>query len=64
MPEAIFVTVAEAAEMLALSKWQVYELAAAGELGERRFVGTRNFRLRADAIHEYAERLPTEPKTA
>lgn len=64
MPEAIFVTVNEAADMLALSKWRVYELAAAGQLGERRFVGTRNFRLSVANIHAYAENLPTEPKTA
>lgn len=64
MPEAIFVTVNEAAEMLALSKWQVYELAASGLLGPRRFVGSRNFRLEAEAVRAYAQSLPSEPKTA
>lgn len=59
----ILVTVKEAANLLGLSTWTVYELAASGELGERRFIGNgkRNFRLEYAAVEQYAKRLPTDP---
>ncbi len=64
MPEAILVTISDAADMLGLSHRQVYELVNAGELGQKRYVGSRNYRLEAAAVRAYAESLPTEPPTA
>jgi excisionase family DNA binding protein len=56
--EKIFVTVAEAAEMLALSKSQVYELASGGRL-TKRYIGSRDWRLAVEEIREYADSRPT-----
>lgn len=58
----ILVTVAEAAEMLAVSPKTIYELTSAGEF-TKRYVGkgTRNFRLQVDELVQYAAKLPTEP---
>lgn len=64
MPEAILVSVAEAADMLALSKWQVYELVNKGELGQKRYVGSRNYRLEIESVRAYAASRPTEPQRA
>lgn len=59
----LLVTAKDAAGLLGLPTHTVYVLAAAGELGERRFIGNgkRNFRLEYDAVEAYAKRLPTEP---
>lgn len=59
----ILVTVAEAAEMLSLSRTELYELVAAGKF-TKRYVGTRSFRLQADEVVAYANSLPTEPRKA
>jgi excisionase family DNA binding protein len=56
--EPILVTVAEAAEMLALSKSQVYELANTGQL-TKRYIGSRDWRLAVEEIREYADSRPT-----
>lgn len=57
--------VAEAAEILSLTEREVYELASKGVL-EKRFIGkgTRNYRIPAASLEEYARDLPTEPKDA
>lgn len=61
--DPILITVKRAAELLGLSTYSVYELAASGELGERRFIGNgrRNYRLEYASVLAYAQRLPTEP---
>jgi hypothetical protein len=58
----IFVSVKQAADMLALSPWSMYQLLDAGSVksqykGRRRLVNVASLR-------EYAESLPTEPTGA
>lgn len=61
----ILVTVAGAAEMLSLSRQEVYDLAADGKF-DKRYVGkgTRNFRLTVDSIQRYADSLSPDPIAA
>lgn len=61
--ERVLLTVGQAATRLSLSKTQVYELAAAGEI-PKRFIGNgkRNYRLAVEDVDKYAASLPTEPK--
>lgn len=61
-PEALMVTVREAARMLSVSTWQVYDLAAAGSL-ERRYIGNGKhyFRIPVESLRKYVESLPTDP---
>lgn len=59
--EAILITVGQAADLLNVSKTRAYELTSAGDLGERRFIGKRNFRLVRANVEAYAASLPTEP---
>lgn len=58
--EPVLLTVGEAATRLAMSKWKVYELVAAGDL-TKKYIGARNFRLDRKDVDEYAASLPTEP---
>lgn len=62
MTEKLLVTVREAAELLSMSTWRVYDLAAAGHL-ERRYIGKGNhyFRIPTESVRAYAESLPTDP---
>lgn len=57
--------VAEVAEILSLSEREVYELASKGVL-DKRFIGkgTRNYRIPAESVADYASSLPTEPEDA
>ena len=59
----LLVTAKQAADLLGLPTHTVYVLAASGELGERRYIGSgkRNFRLDYSAVEAYIKRLPTEP---
>lgn len=61
--DAILVRARKAADMLDVDVAEVYQLAAAGVLGPKRFIGkgTRAFRLEVAAIKAYAQSLPTEP---
>lgn len=54
------ITVAQAADILGVSRARVYELAAGGTF-TKRYIGTRNFRLLLEEVEEYARALPTEP---
>lgn len=58
----ILVTVAEAANLLALSPARVYGLANDGVL-EKRYIGkgTRNYRLTYDSLVDYANGLSHDP---
>lgn len=64
MAEQILLTVSEAAVRLSLSKTQVYELAAAGDI-PKRYIGNgqRNYRLAVEDVDKYAASLPTEPRS-
>ena len=58
----ILVSAKEAANLLGISTFRVYELAASGVL-EKRYHGkkTRNFNLTYESVEKYAASLPTEP---
>lgn len=60
--DKLLVTVREAAQMLSVSEWTVYELASSGQL-ERRYIGTgkRFFRIPVDSLRAYVDSLPEEP---
>lgn len=58
--DRLLVTAAEAARLLSLSPARVYELAAAGVL-ERRFIGSRNFRITVESLRTYVAQMPDEP---
>lgn len=60
--DKILLRVSEAAHVLSMTEHEVYVLARAGHF-TKRYVGkgTRNFRLQADEVREYAAHLPTEP---
>lgn len=59
----IFVKASTAARLLDVEMKELYQLASAGRLGDKHYIGrgTRNFRLRYDAVKAYAESLPTSP---
>lgn len=59
MTEKMFISVAEAADLLGLSKWQVYELANKGTL-PKHYIGSVRYRLRVADVRAYAESRPTE----
>ena len=56
--EPIFVSVKQAADALALSTWQVYQILDSGEI-ESRYKGSRRLVV-VRSLREYAEQLPTE----
>lgn len=56
-PDPIFVSVAEAARILGLSRAQVYHLCDAQQI-ETRYFGKRRLVV-LDALHRFAEALPT-----
>lgn len=58
----ILVSAKEAAGLLGISTFQVYELASGGVL-EKRYIGNgrRNFRLTYESVERYANDLPSEP---
>lgn len=57
--DPIFVSVKEAADMLGLTPWSVYQLLDRQEI-ESRYHGRRRLVL-VTSLREYAERLPTSP---
>lgn len=57
--EPIFTSVKEAARLLALSTWQVYELCDRGALVSQ-YEGRRRL-VRVESIRAYADNLPTTP---
>ena len=61
--DQILVRVRKVAEMLDIDPGKVYELAAAGRLGPKRYIGSgrREFRLEVEAVKAYVQSLPTEP---
>ena len=54
----IFITVKQAAKMLGISDWSMYQLLDAGEV-ESRYQGRRRLVL-VTSLHTYAAGLPTE----
>lgn len=56
--DPIFITVADAAEALSLSRWQVYQLLDKQAI-ESRYQGTKRL-VSVASLREYAEGLPTE----
>lgn len=58
-PEAIFVSVKQAADMLALSPWSTYQLLDSGAI-ESRYHGRRRL-VSVKSLKQYAANLPTYP---
>jgi excisionase family DNA binding protein len=58
-PAPIFVSVKQAANMLAISPWSTYQLLESGEI-ESRYKGRRRLVL-VSSLEEYARNLPTTP---
>lgn len=60
--ERLLVTAKEAARMLSLNVYEVYDLVHHGQL-ERRYIGTGRhyFRIPVASVRAYVESLPTEP---
>jgi len=54
----IFVSVKQAAAMLNLTPWSIYQLLNRGDL-EARYHGKRRL-IVAESVHRYAESLPSE----
>lgn len=57
--EPLHYTIAEAADMLRLSRWSVYALCDSGELASH-YIGRRRY-VKAASLQEYVENLPTTP---
>lgn len=57
-PSPIFISVKQAAEMLAISPWSAYQLLESGQI-ESRYMGRRRL-VSVASIHKYAEGLPAE----
>lgn len=62
MSDKLLVTAKEAARMLSVSKWQVYELVSSGQL-ERRYIGTGRhyYRIPVASLRAYVDSLPIDP---
>jgi hypothetical protein len=58
--DRLYVKATTAAAMVDVDPTKIYELAAAGHL-ERRFIGTRNYRISVASLRAYFNSLPTEP---
>jgi excisionase family DNA binding protein len=58
-PPPIFVSVKQAASMLAISPWSCYQLLDNGKI-DSRYQGRRRL-VSVASLHKYAEGLPTEP---
>lgn len=58
-PTPIFISVKQAADMLAISPWSTYELLNSGEI-ESRYHGRRRLVL-VESLRKYAASLPTYP---
>jgi excisionase family DNA binding protein len=61
-PAPIFVTVKQAADMLAISPWSMYQLLDDGSV-DARYMGRRRL-VSVASLREYAEGLPNEPASA
>lgn len=57
-PTPIFVSVKQAADMLAISPWSTYQLLESGDI-ESRYMGRRRL-VSVASLHEYAAALPTK----
>lgn len=58
-PDPIFVSVKQAAHMLAVTPWSVYQLLDSGAI-ESRYHGRRRL-VSVKSLHRYANNLPTYP---
>lgn len=59
--DRVLITAKEAARLLSVEPALVYHWAALG-LIERRYIGSRHFRIPLDSLREFVDQMPDEPR--